>query len=118
MQCFNDIYITSDDIKVLDFNEDWKIVQETAHGELKTICSKEECANMRLNFVESAKEENNIVLAGANEKIILLKEKVKLDMLKAKIAGIKHRLNHQSIELTGEFMELIYIIVPFYLLNC
>lgn len=28
MKCFNDIYIISDDIKVLDFNEDWKIVQE------------------------------------------------------------------------------------------
>ena len=73
MKCFNDIYITSDDIKVLDFNEDWKIVQETAHGELKTICSKEECDNMRLNFVESAKEENNIVLAGVNEKNYIIK---------------------------------------------
>lgn len=72
-KCFNDIYITSDDIKVLDFNEDWKIVQETAHGELKTICSKEECDNMRLNFVESAKEENNIVLAGVNEKNYIIK---------------------------------------------
>lgn len=28
MKCFNDIYITSGDIKVLDFNKDWKIVQE------------------------------------------------------------------------------------------
>lgn len=73
MKCFNDIYITSDDIKVLDFNKDWKIVQETAHGELKTIYSKEECDNMRLNFVESAKEENNIVLAGVNEKNYIIK---------------------------------------------
>ena len=57
----------------MDFNKDWKIVQETAHGELKTIYSKEECDNMRLNFVESAKEENNIVLAGVNEKNYIIK---------------------------------------------
>ena len=73
MKCFNDIYITSDDIKVLDFNEDWKIVQETAHGELKTIYSKEECDNMWLRFVESTTEENDIVLAGANEEKYIIK---------------------------------------------
>ena len=57
------IYINTNDIQILDFNKDWKLIRSNYPGEAKTIYSKEEADNMRLLYAEYTEEQKNIILA-------------------------------------------------------
>ena len=40
------IYINTNDIQILDFNKNWKLIRTSYMGEAKTIYSKEEADNI------------------------------------------------------------------------
>lgn len=68
------IYINTNDIQILDFNKDWKLIRSNYPGEAKTIYSKEEADNMRLLYAEYTEEQKNIILAGSTNDNYIIKK--------------------------------------------
>lgn len=68
------IYINTNDIQILDFNKDWKLIRSNYPGEAKTIYSKEEADNMRLLYAEYTEEQKNIILAGSTDDNYIIKK--------------------------------------------
>ena len=68
------IYINTNDIQILDFNKDWKLIRTSYMGEAKTIYSKEEADNMRLLYAEYTEEQKNIILAGSTDDNYIIKK--------------------------------------------
>lgn len=68
------IYINTNDIQILDFNKDWKLIRSNYPGEAKTIYSKEEADNMRLLYAEYTEEQKNIILAGITDDNYIIKK--------------------------------------------
>ena len=68
------IYINTNDIQILDFNKDWKLIRTSYMGEAKTIYSKEEADNMRLLYAEYTEKQKNIILAGSTDDNYIIKK--------------------------------------------
>ena len=68
------ININTNDIQILDFNKDWKLIRSNYPGEAKTIYSKEEADNMRLLYAEYTEEQKNIILAGSTDDNYIIKK--------------------------------------------
>ena len=69
----SDIYINTNDILVLDFNRDWKLIRTFYTGEAETIYGKEDANNMELLYAEYTQNEN-IILAGRTDKDFIIKK--------------------------------------------
>lgn len=67
------IYINTNDIQILDFNKNWKLIRTSYMGEAKTIYSKEEADNMRLLYAEYT-QKKNIILAGSTDDNYIIKK--------------------------------------------
>ena len=68
------IYINTNDIQILDFNKDWKLIRSNSFGEAETIYRKEEADNMRLLYAEYTGEQKNIILAGSTADNYIIKK--------------------------------------------
>lgn len=68
------IYINTNDIQILDFNKDWKVIRSNYSGEAETIYRKEEADNMRLLYAEYTEKQKNIILAGSTEDNYIIKK--------------------------------------------
>ena len=69
----SDIYINTNDIQILDFNKNWKLIRTSYMGEAETIYSKEEADNMRLLYAEYT-QKKNIILAGSTDDNYIIKK--------------------------------------------
>lgn len=69
----SDIYISTNDILVLDFNRDWKLIHTSYTGEAETIYGKEDANNMELLYAEYTQNEN-IILVGRTDKDFIIKK--------------------------------------------
>lgn len=69
----SDIYINTNDILVLDFNRDWKLIHTSYTGEAETIYGKEDADNMELLYAEYTQNEN-IILVGRTDKDFIIKK--------------------------------------------
>lgn len=67
------IYINTNDIQILDFNKDWKLIRSNYPGEAETIYSKEEADNMKLLYAEYT-QKKNIILAGSTDDNYIIKK--------------------------------------------
>ena len=61
-----DIHIKTNNILILDFSKDWKVLRTPYIGEAKTIYSKEDADNMSLLSAEYT-QNDNIILAGETD---------------------------------------------------
>ena len=68
------IYINTNEIQILDFNKDWKLIRSNSFGEAETIYRKEEADNMRLLYAEYTGEQKNIILAGNTDDNYIIKK--------------------------------------------
>ena len=62
----SNIHIKTNNILILDFSKDWKLIHTFNMGEAKTIYSKEDADNMRLLSAEYT-QNDNIILAGETD---------------------------------------------------
>ena len=69
----SDIYINTNDIQILDFNKNWKLIRTSYMGEAESIYSKEEADNMRLLYAEYT-QKKNIILAGSTDDNYIIKK--------------------------------------------
>lgn len=69
----SDIYINTNDILVLDFDRDWKLIRTFYTGEAETIYGKEDANNMELLYAEYTQNEN-IILVGRTDKDFIIKK--------------------------------------------
>ena len=69
----SDIYINTNDILVLDFNRDWKLIHTSYTGEAETIYGKEDADNMELLYAEYT-QNANIILVGRTDKDFIIKK--------------------------------------------
>lgn len=67
------IHINTNEIQILDFSKDWKVIRTPYIGQALTIYSKEESDNMDLLYAEY-KENKNIILAGKTDKEYIIKK--------------------------------------------
>ena len=68
------IYINTNDIQILDFNKDWRLIRSNSFGEAETIYKKEDADNMRLLYAEYTGERKNIILAGSTDDNYIIKK--------------------------------------------
>ena len=68
------IYINTNDIQILDFNKDWRLIRSNSFGEAETIYKKEDADNMRLLYAEYTGEQKNIILAGSTADNYIIKK--------------------------------------------
>ncbi len=68
------IYINTNEIQILDFNKDWKVIRSNYSGQAETIYKKEDADNMRLLYAEYTEKQKNIILAGRTDKDFIIKK--------------------------------------------
>ena len=68
------IYINTNEIQILDFNKDWKVIRSNYSGQAETIYKKEDADNMRLLYAEYTDKQKNIILAGSTDDNYIMKK--------------------------------------------
>lgn len=68
------IYINTNEIQILDFNKDWKVIRSNYSGQAETIYKKEDADNMRLLYAEYTEKQKNIILAGSTDDYYIMKK--------------------------------------------
>ncbi len=69
----SNIYINTNNIQMVDFNKDWKLIHTFNMGEAKTIYSKKDANNMELLYAEYT-QNKNIILAGRTDDNFIIKK--------------------------------------------
>ena len=69
----SNIHIKTNNILILDFSKDWKLIHTFNMGEAKTIYSKKDANNMELLYAEYT-QNKNIILAGRTDDNFIIKK--------------------------------------------
>ncbi len=68
------IHINTNDIQILDFYKNWKLIRINYSGEAETVYGKEDADNMKLLYAEYTGEQKNIILAGKTDDKFIIKK--------------------------------------------